>query len=66
MKGLVFPDKITHEADKQDILKDNDFSGCHSQQCTIKRLGSVRVRPLPSAHENNDVIVSNDYYQAVA
>ncbi|XP_062202540.1 calmodulin-binding protein 60 A-like isoform X2 [Phragmites australis] len=49
-------DKITHEADKQDILKDNELSGCHSQQCTIRRLGSVRVRPLPSAHENNDVI----------
>ncbi|TVU49840.1 hypothetical protein EJB05_01178, partial [Eragrostis curvula] len=47
-------DKVVHETDQQDSSKDNEFSGSRSQGCTFKRIGSVRGRPLPSTHGNND------------
>lgn len=47
-------DKIIHETDQVESSKDSEFSGSHSQQCTFQRIGSLRGRPLPSAHDNND------------
>ncbi|XP_062204691.1 calmodulin-binding protein 60 C-like isoform X2 [Phragmites australis] len=47
-------DQNIRELGEQDTSKGNGFSGTHSQQCTFRRLGSVRVRTLPSAQENNE------------
>jgi hypothetical protein len=65
MKHLVFPDQTIHEADEHGTSKVNGFSGTLSQQCIFGRIGSVRVRTLPSVPENNET-VSNAYYLAVA
>jgi hypothetical protein len=60
MKALTCPDKIIHETDQQETSKSNKTYGSHSQQSIFERLGSVQ--PRPSAHENNDAIVSYTYF----
>ncbi|OEL26927.1 hypothetical protein BAE44_0012055 [Dichanthelium oligosanthes] len=53
-------DQIIHEVDEQDTSQGNDFSGVYSQQCTLQRLHSRRMRALPSAQENNENVASFD------
>ncbi|CAL5093122.1 unnamed protein product [Urochloa decumbens] len=60
-KSTEATDEIIHEADEQVSSEGNRLSGNRSQQCTLQRVGSRRVRaPLPFAQGNNETDVSFD------
>jgi hypothetical protein len=53
---IVFSDQIIHETDEQDTSEVNQVFGVCSQQFPLQRIGSRRVRALPSAQENNETV----------